>query len=151
MLSTCKVPKCNRKVRARQFCLLHWERQKHGRPLEAPLYYNRVEKRGWMMGGYHWISTSEGEILEHRWIVERALSRKLDTDEIVHHRNGDKLDNRIENLEILGRAEHTSLHRIHRKPCIICGKDDVHQSRGLCGKHAARARRAEAKKRGEQI
>lgn len=39
------------------------------------------------------------------------------------------------NLELLSRAAHTSHHRPHRKPCLICGKDDVHQSRGLCAIH----------------
>lgn len=47
---------------------------------------------------------------EHRVIVERHLGRKLSKDEVVHHINGNKLDNRIENLKVVSRAEHKRLH-----------------------------------------
>ena len=43
----------------------------------------------------------------HRWIVEQRLGRQLRKDEDVHHINGIKDDNRLDNLEIIGRAEHT--------------------------------------------
>ena len=46
----------------------------------------------------------------HRVIAEMLLKRKLVPGEIVHHKNGDKLDNCPENLEVMTQSEHASLH-----------------------------------------
>lgn len=46
----------------------------------------------------------------HRWLMEQALGRKLNSDEIVHHRNENKMDNDVGDLKIMTRSEHAKLH-----------------------------------------
>lgn len=52
----------------------------------------------------------KGYIREHRLVMEKKLGRRLDPEEVVHHINHDKLDNRPENLEVMTLAQHTSSH-----------------------------------------
>lgn len=47
---------------------------------------------------------------QHRRVMEEYLGRKLTFQEVVHHKNRNKHDNRLENLEILTRAEHAREH-----------------------------------------
>ena len=56
---------------------------------------------------------------EHRLVMEKHLSKKLFRNEVVHHINENKLDNRIENLMILSNSEHMKLHHPKGKPVHI--------------------------------
>ena len=56
-----------------------------------------------------------GYILEHDLIMECNIGRWLQNDEIVHHKNGIKTDNRIKNLEIMTRSKHMQIHMKERK------------------------------------
>lgn len=49
---------------------------------------------------------------EHILVVMERIGRPLQPDETVHHRNGDRADNRDENLELLTRSEHAREHAI---------------------------------------
>lgn len=76
----------------------------------------RCESRGYVFiwlpkdNFFHPMVTREPYILEHRLIMAQHLGRCLQSWEIVHHKNGVKNDNRVENLEILDKRNHITDH-----------------------------------------
>lgn len=60
--------------------------------------------------GYVELWTPEGVQLEHRVVMEKHLGRALEASEIVHHRDGNKSNNAIENLELMTQREHARHH-----------------------------------------
>lgn len=58
--------------------------------------------------------------LEHVAIMEQTIGRRIRKDEVVHHINGNRSDNRIENLQLMTRSEHCRIHTQERHERGLC-------------------------------
>lgn len=101
----------------------------------------KTMKRNDHNAGYVRIKVDGQWMLEHRYMMELALGRKLKTSETVHHDNENKHDNRIENLILKDNARHVREHRAEdfakanvQLKCTACGnpffmRKDQHKHR----------------------
>ncbi len=64
----------------------------------------------WIYKPEHPYARKSGYVQEHRIIVEQNIGRILEPQEMVHHLNGNPQDNRIENLQVASKKEHSRSH-----------------------------------------
>lgn len=145
----CSVEGCESRPVSRGMCNPHYcAAKRHGNPLKT-VYGPRGQGTISKKYGYRLVACNGRQKAEHRVVMEEALGRQLTSGEIIHHRDGNKTNNALSNLEITNRRDHarmhhpigtTCLHGHDRTPantywmpsgapsCRICRKEASHRS-----------------------
>lgn len=88
-------------------CYNEWI-SKHGRTHRSPIGHVTSA----IQTGRRYVKTGEGKYrLEHRAVIEASIGRRLRTSEVVHHKNGNPSDNRLDNLLVVTQSEHMKIHK----------------------------------------
>jgi hypothetical protein len=95
----CSVDGCDQFARSQGYCIKHYQRWRtHGDPLMTK--YAEYGSGHVNSDGYRIMKVNGKSRAEHVLVMEREMGRVLYPDETVHHKNGNRLDNAPDNLEI---------------------------------------------------
>lgn len=113
-MRTCSIPGCGAKHKAYGYCIKHYRRwQAHGDPLHRDGAYGAgiTDYKGYRRTYRpdHPLAGKTGYVAEHRLVAWEA-GLLVNSSDVVHHLNGDKLDNRLENLAVTDKRAHDRDH-----------------------------------------
>lgn len=95
----------------------------------------------------HYTANKAGKVLQHVFVMAEHLGRPLKNDECVHHKDRDRTNNCLENLQLLTLKEHARLHCIEDlgtsymvntcKNCLTVFETTVNSRRDCCSRECA--------------
>lgn len=117
----CSVEGCDRPHKTVGYCHMHYERLRTRGSVGGPDRITQPAGSWYVVNGYMRRKEGGVVILQHREVMSEVVGRPLESHETVHHINGDKLDNRPENLQLRsGRHGKGVVHK-----CLDCGSTNI--------------------------
>jgi hypothetical protein len=107
MYEVCTIEDCDKPHRSKGMCQMHYRRNKLHKDPNANARGHKGKRSTYKIVVFkgHPNANSKGCIAEHRLVMSLQLGRPLLPNENVHHINGDRKDNRIENLELWSEVQ----------------------------------------------
>lgn len=85
--------------------------------LKTPFGHKKIRSDGYVCiySPNHPDARNDGYVQEHRIVMEQYIGRRLSKEEVVHHKNGVRDDNRIENLVLFANGSEHQKHHAHER------------------------------------
>ena len=123
MFRSCTIADCDKPYIARGFCGKHYMRWlRHDDPL---ISHRAPSGSGYMTLGYWAFERPGRKTVRRSRLVWEAAFGPIASGYVIHHRNGDTLDDSLENLQILSRSDHNDYH----KAGLVIGQALINQAK----------------------